>query len=259
MTSGKLLNLKVENILPKPTAPRKTFDQYEMGLLTQSVKENGLIVPLIVRPAEKGKYILISGERRLKALKMAGVKKAPAVILKTTPLSADIFALTENLQKQSLTFFEEAEGINRLISEHALAVPEIAVKLGMCENKIQTKLMLLELEEPLKKQILAARLTERHAVAILKLPREKREQVLNHIIAEQLTLFETEKYVWTLLNPNPEKPQPIRKSAIGDPRLFENSLLKMVETLKQGGIKATATTNETEKDLNYIITIPKFK
>lgn len=256
MFSGKLLNLKVEDILPKTTAPRKTFDQYELGLLAQSIKENGLIEPLIVRPAEKGKYILISGERRLKALKIAGLKKTPALVLKATDLSADIFAITENLQKQSLSFFEEAESIGRLIVTYNLTEAEAAEKLGVSESRILVKLSLLELSDKLKEQITVARLSERHALAVLKLPNRKRAEALNHIIAKGLTFTETEQFVYDILNP---KPEPIRKCAISDHRLFENSLFKMVETLKQGGINASTALNETESGLNYIITIPKLK
>lgn len=256
MFDGKLVNIKPDDIIPNTDQPRKTFDEYELGHLIESIKENGLLQPLTVRPNGNGKYILIAGERRLRAAKMAGLKKVPCIIRKTDKITADIYTVVENLQRSDLSPFEEAEGINRLIKVHGLTHAEAAEKLGLAQSTLEDKLGLLKLDKDMQKRLIAARLTERHARAILRLPEEKRESALDYIIASQLTLTETENYVYNILNP---KPEPIRKCAISDHRLFENSLFKMVETLKQGGINATTALNETENNLNYIITIPKLK
>jgi len=256
MFDGKLVNIKPDDIIPNPDQPRKTFDHYELGKLCESIKENGLLQPLTVRPKGNGKYILIAGERRLRAAKMAGLKKLPCIIRKTDKVTADIYSVAENLQRSGLSPFEEAEGINRLIKTHGLTEAETAEKLGISQSTLGSKLCLLKIDKQMQNRITAARLTERHARAILRLPEEKRESALDYVIASQLTLTETENYVHNILNP---KPEPVRKCAISDHRLFENSLFKMVETLKQGGINATAALNETENNLNYIITIPKLK
>ena len=114
MISGKLINLKVEEIIPNENQPRKTFDEYELIRLKDSIKENGVLQPLIVR-FESGKYQLIAGERRLRAAKMAGLRKVPCIIRRADDLTADCYTIIENLLRRDLTVFEEAEGINRLI------------------------------------------------------------------------------------------------------------------------------------------------
>ncbi len=256
MTDGKLISLKVTDITPNENQPRKTFDEYELSLLKDSIKENGILQPLIVRSVS-GKYLLIAGERRLRAAKMAGLKKVPCIIKKADDLTADCFAIIENLLRRDLTVFEEAEGISRLINIYGLTQCEIAEKIGIAPSTISNKLRLLKLANTLRERITAARLTERHARALLRIPEEKREEALDYIIAKQLTLIETEEYIDKILSPKREKTEPIRKCAIGDVRLFANSLTKMVDTMRQGGVNATTKRMETETHIEYTVLITK--
>lgn len=256
MTDGKLLSLKVVDIIPNENQPRKTFDEYELSLLKDSIKENGILQPLIVRNVS-GKYVLIAGERRLRAAKMAGLKKVPCIIKRADDLTADCFAIIENLLRRDLTVFEEAEGISRLINIYGLTQCEIAEKIGIAPSTISNKLRLLKLALTLRERITAARLTERHARALLRIPEETREAALDYIIAKQLTLIETEEYIDKILSPKREKAEPIRKCAIGDVRLFANSLTKMVDTMRQGGVNATTKRLETETHIEYTVLITK--
>ncbi|MBQ5911434.1 MAG: ParB/RepB/Spo0J family partition protein [Clostridia bacterium] len=256
MLGDKLVNIKVADIIPNENQPRKTFDPYELSLLCESIKENGVLEPLIVR-INGGKYLLIAGERRLKAAKMAGLKKVPCVVKKADDLTADCFAIIENLLRQDLSVFEEAEGINRLITIYGLSCAEIAEKIGIAQSTIESKLRLLKLDNVLRERITAARLTERHAKALLRIPEEKRKETLDIIIAKQLTVPETEEYIDKLLSPKSEQKKPVRKCAIGDVRLFANSLNKMVDTMRSGGITATTTKNETDTHIEYIVLITK--
>lgn len=256
MFDGKLINLKPDDIIPREDQPRKTFDEYDLQRLSESIKENGILQPLIVRPSG-GKYILIAGERRLRAAKLAGLKKIPCIIRKTDDLTADCYTIIENLQRSDLTVFEEAEGISRLICCHGLTQAEIAEKIGIAQSTLSNKLRLLKLDPALRERIAAARLTERHARALLRIPEEKRNETLDHIIAKQLTLTETEAYVDKLLSPVPEKREPVRKCAIGDVRLFANSLSKMVDTMRLGGVNAVTRRNETDTHIEYTVLITK--
>lgn len=256
MTSGKLLNIKVDEIIPNENQPRKTFDEYELSRLRDSIKENGVLQPLIVR-VQSGKYLLIAGERRLKAAKMAGLKKVPCIIRKADDLTADCFTIIENLLRRDLTVFEEAEGINRLISIYGLSQCDIAERLGIAQSTLSNKLRLLKLGEKLRERIAAARLTERHARALLRIPEEQREDALDIIIAKQLTIPETEEYIDKLLTPKKVKTEPVRKCAIGDLRLFANSLTKMVDTMRLGGVNATTKRLETETHIEYTVLITK--
>lgn len=257
MFDGKLINLRPDDIIPKEDQPRKTFDEYELQKLSDSIKENGILQPLIVRPAGNGKYMLIAGERRLRAAKAAGLRKLPCIVRRTDDITADCYTIIENLQRSDLTVFEEAEGISRLICCHGLTQAEVAEKIGIAQSTLSNKLRLLRLSPALRERIIAARLTERHARALLRLPEEKRTGALDFIIAKQLTLPESEAYINKLLSPRPERHEPVRKCAIGDVRLFANSLSKMVDTMRSGGVNAKTIRHETDTHIEYTVLITK--
>ena len=256
LTDGKLLNIKVSDIIPSENQPRKIFDEYELSLLKDSIRENGILQPLVVRVCS-GEYHLIAGERRLRAAKMAGLKKVPCIIKKADDLTADCFSIIENILRRDLTVFEEAEGIDRLINIHGLSQCEIAEKIGIAPSTLSNKLRLLKLDRTLRDRINAARLTERHARALLRIAEEMRSSALDHIIAKQLTIPETEEYIDRLLSPKKEKEEPVRRCAIGDVRLFANSLSKMVDTMRQGGVNATTKRLETDTHIEYTVLITK--
>lgn len=257
MFDGKLINVKAEDIIPSNDQPRQSFDEYELGRLAESIRENGILQPLIIRRNDDGQYILVAGERRLRAAKLAGLKKVPCIIRKADDITADCYTITENLQRSDLTPFEEAEGINRLIRYHGLTQAEAAEKLGIAQSTLSNKLRILRLDTSLRERICAARLTERHARALLRIPEERRKEALDYIIAKQLTLTETEAYIDTLLQPKSKKSEPKRKCAIGDLRLFANSLTKMVDTMRSGGLNAVTKHHETETHIEYTVVITK--
>lgn len=258
----KLVMLKPSEIKASPNQPRKSFDEYELKALSDSIQASGIIQPLIIRKTLDGGYQLIAGERRLKAAMMAGLRRVPCVIHKTDDETAALYSILENLQRSNLTVFEEAEGINRLISEYGISQSEAAARLGISQSGLSNKLRLLNLSDNIKERISSARLTERHARALLKLPEEKREEALDRIIAEGLTVSQTEQYILSIINPK-EKPQvaeqdePVRKSAIGDVRLFSNSLSKLLSTLQNSGIDAKSRKYETEKYIEFKVRIRK--
>ena len=258
----KLVMLKPSEIKASPNQPRKSFDEYELKALSDSIQASGIIQPLIIRKTLDGGYQLIAGERRLKAAMMAGLRRVPCVIHKTDDETAALYSILENLQRSNLTVFEEAEGISRLISEYGISQSEAAARLGISQSGLSNKLRLLNLSNNIKERIGSARLTERHARALLKLPEEKREEALDRIIAEGLTVSQTEQYILSIINPK-EKPQvaeqdePVRKSAIGDVRLFSNSLSKLLSTLQNSGIDAKSRKYETEKYIEFKVRIRK--
>ncbi len=254
---GKLVTLKPEEIIPKKDQPRKNFDEYELKKLSESIKENGILQPLIVRKAEKGKYLLIAGERRLRAAMMAGLKKIPCIIRAADDITADLYTIIENLQRSDLSFFEEAEGISRLIYCHSLTASEVSEKLGIAPSTLSNKLRLLKLDDEIKERIIRAGLTERHARALLKIPEEARKDALDFILANQLNVADTDKYIERLLSPPEKKSEPVRKAAIGDLRLFANSLAKIVDTMRLGGVSAKTTRNETDTHIEYTVLISK--
>lgn len=262
----KLLMLKPDDIIPCAHQPRKNFDGYELQTLADSISVSGIIQPLTVRKGENGKYILISGERRLRAAKIAGLRRIPCVLHRTDEATSALYALTENMQRADLNFFEEAEAIQRLITDFGLTQSEVAVRLGMATSTISNKLRLLKLSPEIQNRLSAANLTERHARALLRLPAEQRDSVLDKIIAEGLGLYQTEELINDILNPDatneisePEQEivKPIRKSAIGDIKLFSNSLSKLLVTMQNAGITANSRKHETDKYIEYKVRIFK--
>ena len=136
----KLLMLKPDDIITNPNQPRKSFDEYELQTLADSITANGIIQPLTVRKGEFGKYLLIAGERRLRAAKIAGLRRVPCVLHRTSDLVASLYAITENMQRQDLNYFEEALAIQTLINNFRLTQSEVAVQLGMANSTISNKL-----------------------------------------------------------------------------------------------------------------------
>ncbi|MBQ8741510.1 MAG: ParB/RepB/Spo0J family partition protein [Clostridia bacterium] len=259
----KLLMLKPDDIIPNENQPRKVFDTYELQSLADSIAANGIIQPLTVRKTEGGKYSLIAGERRLRAAKMAGLRRIPCVLHRTSDLVASLYAITENMQRSDLNCFEEAIAIQTLINDFRLTQAEAAVQLGMANSTVSNKLRLLKLSSEIQDRILSANLTERHARALLRLSPEQRDNALDKIIADGLNLSQTEELIENILNPvvdeTPEEPavKPVRKAAIGDIKLFSNSLSKLLCTMQNAGITANSRKSETEKYIEYKVRIFK--
>ena len=241
--------------------PRREFDEYELKLLTDSIQASGIIEPLAVRRLQGGGYALITGERRLRAALRAGLRRVPCIVHKTDEETAALYAVTENLQRSRLNAFEEAESINRLITEYGLSQSEAAARLGIAQSTLSNKLRLLRLSDGVQSRIISSGLSERYARALLRLPEERRQEALDRIIADELTLKQTEEYIFDLLNPEDEpceaSEEPIRKAAIGDARLFANSLAKLVTTLHSSGIEAVSKKYENDKYIEYRVRIPK--
>ncbi len=257
----KLLMIKPEDILLNQNQPRRFFDTYELQSLADSISSSGIIQPLTVRKADGGKYILIAGERRLRAAKMIGLRRVPCVLHRLSDDTAALYSLTENMQRSNLTCFEEAEAIALLMSEHHLTQGEIALRLGLANSTVSNKLRLLKLSSQIRERVLSANLTERHARALLKLPAEQRETALDKIIADGLNLAQSELLISEMLNPEvlekQEVQKPIRKAAIGDIKLFSNSLSKLLDTMKSSGISANSRKHETDKYIEYKVRIFK--
>ena len=262
LSDKKLIMLKPSEIKLSANQPRKSFDEYELKQLSDSIQASGIIQPLAVRKAPDGSYQLIAGERRLKAAVMAGLRRVPCILHKTDDETAALYSIIENLQRSNLTVFEEAQGINRLIAEYGMSQSEAAARLGIAQSTLSNKLRLLRLNDGIKERIISARLTERHARALLRLPEEMRDGALDRIIAEGMTLTQAEEYIFSLLNPEKEpenkKPEePVRKAAIGDVRLFSNSLSKLLSTLQNAGIDAHSRKYETDKYIEFKVRIKK--
>ncbi|MDD4699853.1 MAG: ParB/RepB/Spo0J family partition protein [Oscillospiraceae bacterium] len=256
----KLVSIPLEKIRPGRFQPRRDFDDYDISGLAESIRHNGLLQPLSVRPSADGFYELIAGERRFRAAAMAGLHSVACIVHNIDDRQASIFSILENMQRKNLSIFEEAEGIARLIKEQEISHLETATYLGIAQSTLSNKLRILKLTYTQRERITVARLTERHARALVKLPEEKRNEALDIIIAKQLTVADTDKLVEQILESQDEKSTVHHQkscSGITDIRLFANSLTRIVDTMKRSGVIAKTTKNETEDFVEYRIRIPK--
>jgi len=260
--AGIVLMLSADEILPNPSQPRRQFDARELQGLSESIRENGILQPLTVRRAHGGCYELIAGERRLRASQMAGLELIPCLLTEVSDERSAVLALVENLQRQDLGFFEEAEGIARLMKTCGLPQEQMARTLGLAPSTLSNKLRLLKLSPETRAQIHEAGLTERHARALLRLDNEQqRQQILSTVIAKHLKVQETDKLIDSLLTAAPVgaagKPPARTISLVRDVRLFVNTIHHAVDAMRRSGIPALSDMAESGDYLVYTVRIPK--
>ena len=143
--------INIENIRPNPYQPRKQFNKISLEELCESVRQYGVIQPINVRRLSTNMFELVAGERRLRAATMAGLKKIPCIIVNINDNDSAVLALIENLQREDLSYMEEAEGYNNLINEHGFTQEELAKKIGKSQSTIANKIRLLKLPPLVKK------------------------------------------------------------------------------------------------------------
>ena len=253
--AGQVLLIPTEKIVPNPHQPRRVFDQSELVNLAISIRMNGILQPITVRECENG-YELVSGERRLRASKLAGMSMIPCIVVDVNEMKSAIFSLIENLQRQNLGYFEEAMAIEQLMEKFGLSQEEAARRLGKAPSTVSNKLRLLSL--PGQAQLLLAEhgLSERHARALLRLDAADVVPVLQKVIARQLNVSQTEKLVADFLTQkNPAKRT--TKRLFSDVRIFLNTINNAFDTMKSAGIDAQLQRTENENDYIYEIRIPK--
>ncbi len=264
----RLLMLKPSQIRISTDKSRRFSDSKELAALADSISANGIIEPLAVRRNEDGFYILISGERRLKAAVIAGLRRVPCVLHKADTRLSALYYLTENLQRSPISYLDEAECITELIRLHKMTPDDISRNTGLNILYVTDRLKLMMLSREIRERLEYAKLSEDYARALLLLPEYQRPEILSEIIAEGLNIDEAHQLINQRLNPDlipkpiikaPIEPEikPVRKSSIGDIRLFGNSINKLVDTLKNSGITASVKKSETGKYIEYKVRIKK--
>ena len=255
--AGQILLVEQENIKRNPHQPRMRFDYDELSSLAESIRHNGLLQPLTVRPAEDGSFELIAGERRLIAARMVGISKIPCIVMNVDDEKSAVFSLIENIQRQNIGFFEEAAAIERLIKDFGLSREDISKRLGKAQSTIANKLRLLSLDPSAQEKIIKSGLTERHARALLRLEDEKQQtRALNIMADKHLTVAESERMITQMLS-RKKLGKKIPLHNVKDVRLFVNTLNHAVDTIRKAGIDADSVKSETEEYIEYVVRIPK--
>ena len=257
--SEKICMISPFDISPNPSQPRKYFTDDAILRLADSIKTHGLIQPLTVRNTEKG-YELIAGERRLRALRLIGATEVPCVISDVDDTESAHLAIIENIQRENLNMFEQANAILNLMKVHCLTQEKIASQLSCSQSYVANKLRLLKISEDEREMIIENSLTERHARALLRLKDDAvRKNALKTIIRKNLNVASAEDLVDKILvEQKREKSESGKtKLIVKDIRLFINTIDKAVETMRSMGMNVETKRKETSDDTEIVIIIPK--
>ena len=228
--SDSVVELKINDVSPNTEQPRKVFNEEALNELASSIKENGVIQPIIVTKKKDG-YVIVAGERRWRAARIAGLKVIPAIIRELSNQQIMEQALIENLQREDLNPLEEAYAMDNLLKTHKMSQEALAKKLGKPRATIANTVRLINIDESLQDFIINGDLTAGHAKAILALKNpEDQRKVANIILAKDMTVRQAEEYVKRYSeNPNKE-PKSTKKEL--DPQ-FELSTKEVETTLKK--------------------------
>lgn len=262
--SSRTVFLSVDSIIPSTWQPRRAFDKDALEFLADNIRQYGLIQPVSVRSIGGGRYELIAGERRLRACTLIGESRIKATILDVTEQEAALLAMAENLQREDLSYFEEAEGYRRLTEELKLTQQQLAEKLGRQQSTIANKLRLLRLSHQVRDAISRHELTERHARALLRLHDEVEQlEVIDQIVTRSLNVRQTEELIEKRLTSliAVEKEYPSGSQRLSrvwrDWRLFANSMKTAVDELKASGLEAQFIMSDGVKFVEMKVIVPK--
>jgi len=253
-----ITHMATEKLLPNPYQPRHRFQSEDMLSLADSIKENGILQPLLIRRINNSDYFeVVAGERRLRAAILAGVETVPCIELDCSYEQSAVYSILENVQRADLSFFEEAAAIGQLINHFGMTQSECAKRLGKSQAALSNKLRLLKLPVDVRYFIEKEGLTERHARALLKLDSEKDMwRVLNSVREKHLNVEQTERLIDSMTD-NVVKRKKNVVPIFRDVRIFVNTVNRAIEAMKASGIDATTDKTETDDYIEFTVKIPK--
>ena len=261
-TKKRLENVPVALISPNPHQPRQSFDDESIAELAASIKQVGLIQPLVVRKVGST-YELIAGERRLRAIKTLGYETVQCIVDgELGDEDSALMAIVENLQREDLHFFEEAESYHALLQKLHITQDELALRIGKSQSFIANKLRMLRLSPEVREAIVLNALTERHTRALLRLGSdEERLAAVKKIASETLSVKDTEKLVESMLNAafdgkrDGAKPRPRIIRIFKDYKLFVNTVNSACNQLRESGLNVEVEQTEHEGGVDIVIKV----
>lgn len=248
----RIEELPVDAIRTSPFQARTTFDDDDTEALARSIREHGVLQPILVRRINAS-IELVAGERRLRAAKRAGLTKIPAVVVELRDQEAAIVSLSENIQRRDLDYLEQARAYRKIIDRFGCSQAELARMLGVSEDHIGSRLRLLSLGDELLSRVDTREVLEGHLHAVLRLPDAKtRQMVLDDVCKRKLSVKQTNILVDKLLDL--KKRQSVVK-ILADARLLLNSIKKAVKDMEQSGIGVEYSQDVTEDWIDVRIRI----
>lgn len=257
-------SIPVQWIRPNPYQPRRSFSEASIDELARSIRRYGLMQPIVVRKLGPTQYELIAGERRLRATKRAGLAYIDALVQCAGEQDSAVMALIENLQRENLHFFDEAEAFRNLLKEHGITQEDLARRIGKNQSTVANKLRILKMAPQVKNAILAGRLSERHARTLLRIPEAKmRLELIEIIRRDGLSVKATEDLVERTLDKlyADSEPTPRKRvsGVIRDGRLLINGIRKLVEQISTSGLSAKCQVEDQTDCFQVTVTIPKHR
>lgn len=251
-SEGDIKKVRMSLIEPNKKQPRRHFDEEKITALADSIKEHGLIQPIIITPSDNNMYKIVAGERRWRAAKKANLKEIPAVIRKYSEEQVAEIALIENLQRENLNPIEEAIGYNLLMDEFNLTQELISQRVGKSRSAIANSLRLLSLEDEIQKMLILGTLTSGHARAILSLDdKELRIALSKRIIEDNLNVRQAEALAKQLQKKKPQKKKSEKTAYYIEIEKIQNTLssamgtkVRINHTAKKGKIEIEYYGNE---------------
>ncbi|PLR67697.1 MULTISPECIES: nucleoid occlusion protein [Bacillaceae] len=249
--------ISVEEIVPNRFQPRTVFMDEKIEELSLTIRTHGIIQPIVVRQVD-GRYEIIAGERRFRAVKKLGWETIPAIVKDFNDTETASVALIENLQREELSAIEEAVAYAKLLELHDLTQEALAQRLGKGQSTIANKLRLLKLPQEVQDALLQKKITERHARALIPLKKpEPQVTLLAEIIEKQLNVKQTEDRVVKMLEKTSPKAKPKRKAFSRDTRIAMNTIRQSLTMVADTGVKINAEEEEFEEYIQFTIKIPK--
>jgi ParB family transcriptional regulator, chromosome partitioning protein len=254
-----VVQIGVDEIVSNPFQPRTVFDESSISELAATIRTHGVIQPIVVR-RNNGKYELIAGERRWRAVRSLGWTTIPAIVKVMNDAQTASAALIENLQREGLTPIEEAVAYQQLLEIHGLTQESLAQRLGKGQSTIANKLRLLHLPESVRNALLQRKITERHARALLALPSEEIQlKVLDECIERGWNVKQTEERVKALLTKLQQgaRPKPRRKGLSKDVRLAVNTIRQSLSMISKSGLEVDYKEQDDADFYEFVIRVPK--
>lgn len=250
-----VFEVDVDKIVPNPHQPRQIFEEEHLQELANSIKEHGILQPLVLTKADNGKYEVLAGERRLKASKLIGLKKVPVMVRSASEQQKLELAIVENLQRRNLNPIEEAHSFQKLINEFNLTQDKVAEKVGKNRSWVANHLRLFKLSDEMQKALAQEKITVGHAKAILALKEEKlQKDLFNKIINEKFSVRETEKQVKKVNIKGHSRRVDIKDAeTLSLEEKLKDSLSTKVEIKKQGSKGRITIEFYSKEELNSLV------
>lgn len=246
----------IDLVEPNPYQPRLEFDDEALMDLAQSIRENGLIQPITVREMD-GRYQIIAGERRFRALKLNGAVDVPVLIMDANEVQMAEMALVENIQRENLSAIEEAKSYVEIMKYSGLNQSQLALRVGKSQSSIANKIRLLNLDEDVQEAVSTKKISERHARALIGLDEEKQHDALEKIVKKGMTVAQTEKMLKEQAQPKKEKKKVMLKGISKNIKIAINTIHQAVSMVNRAGIAAEINEEEHEDEVIITIRIPK--